>query len=38
MIAVAGASPLCWLILIGETELLPKLFTQILTPKTVVHA
>src|SRR5579863_3625655 len=36
MIAVADASPVCYLILIGEIELLPKLFRQVLLPQDVV--
>lgn len=36
MIAVADASPVCYLILIGEIELLPALFAQVLLPKTVL--
>jgi predicted nucleic acid-binding protein len=30
MIAVADTSPICYLILIGEIDLLPKLFSQVL--------
>jgi hypothetical protein len=30
MIAVADTSPICYLVLIGEIDLLPKLFTQVL--------
>jgi predicted nucleic acid-binding protein len=36
MIAVADASPLCYLVLIGEIELLPKLFVQVAVPPTVI--
>ena len=36
MIAVADTSPLCYLILIGEIELLPKLFNQVLAPRAVI--
>jgi predicted nucleic acid-binding protein len=36
MIAVADTSPLCYLVLIGEIELLPKLFGQVLVPPAVV--
>jgi predicted nucleic acid-binding protein len=36
MIAVADTSPLCYLILIGEVDLLPKLFHQVLVPSAVV--
>jgi predicted nucleic acid-binding protein len=35
MIAVADTSPLCYLILIGEIDLLPKLFGQVLVPPAV---
>ncbi len=35
MIAVADASPICYLILIGEIELLPALLTQVFLPKAV---
>ena len=37
MIAVADASPLCYLVLIGEIDPLPQLFSRILVPQTVVH-
>jgi predicted nucleic acid-binding protein len=30
MIAVADTSPICYLILIGEIDLLPKLFSRVL--------
>jgi predicted nucleic acid-binding protein len=36
MIAVADTSPLCYLILIGEIDLLPKLFIQVLVPQAVL--
>jgi len=36
MIAVADTSPLCYLILIGEIDLLPKLFSQVLAPQAVL--
>ncbi len=36
MIAVADASPVCYLVGIGEIELLPKLFTQVLLPREVL--
>ena len=36
MIAVADASPLCYLVLIGEIDLLPQLFSQVLVPQAVV--
>ena len=36
MIAVADTSPLCYLVLIGEIELLPKLFTRVLVPQAVI--
>jgi predicted nucleic acid-binding protein len=36
MIAVADASPLCYLILIGEVDLLPKLFLQVVVPESVI--
>jgi predicted nucleic acid-binding protein len=35
MIAVADTSPLCYLILIGEIDLLPKLFDRVLLPEAV---
>lgn len=35
MIAVADTSPLCYLTLIGELELLPRLFGQVLLPEAV---
>ena len=35
MITVADTSPVCYLILIGEVELLPKLFGEILIPSAV---
>jgi predicted nucleic acid-binding protein len=36
MIAVADASPLCYLVLIGEIDLLPKLFLQVAVPQAVI--
>lgn len=36
MIAVADASPLCYLVLIGEIDLLPKLFHQVAAPQAVI--
>ena len=36
MIAVADASPLCYLVLIGEIDLLPKLFVQVIVPQAVI--
>ena len=36
MIAVADASPLCYLVLIGEIDLLPQCFSQVLVPQAVV--
>lgn len=36
MIAVADASPLCYLILIGEIDILPKLFPQVAVPRAVI--
>jgi len=36
MIAVADTSPLCYLILIGEIDLLFKLFGQVLVPQSVL--
>jgi predicted nucleic acid-binding protein len=36
MIAVADASPLCYLVLIGEIHLLPKLFVQVAVPQAVI--
>jgi len=36
MIAVADASPLCYLILIGEIDLLSKLFLRVLVPQAVI--
>lgn len=35
MIAVADASPICYLVLIGEVEVLPKLFRKVLVPRAV---
>jgi predicted nucleic acid-binding protein len=35
MIVVADASPVCYLILIGEIEVLPKLFTHVLLEREV---
>jgi predicted nucleic acid-binding protein len=36
MIAVADASALCYLVLIGEINLLPKIFSRVLAPHAVV--
>ncbi len=36
MIAVADTSPICYFILIGEIDLLPKLFSQVLVPEAVL--
>jgi predicted nucleic acid-binding protein len=36
MIAVADTSPLCYLVLTGEIELLPRLFARVVTPRVVV--
>ena len=36
MIAVSDTSPICYLILVGEPDLLSKLFTQVLVPRSVV--
>lgn len=37
MIVVADTSPLNYLVLIGEIELLPALFSNVLVPQTVFH-
>jgi predicted nucleic acid-binding protein len=36
MIAVADTSPICYLVLIGEIDLLPKLLGQVLIPPAVI--
>lgn len=36
MTAVADASPLCYLVLIGEIDLLPKLFVQVAVSQAVI--
>ncbi len=36
MISVLDASPLCYLVLIGEIDLLPQLFTRIVVPQAVI--
>jgi predicted nucleic acid-binding protein len=36
MIAIADTAPICYLILIGEIDVLPKLFSQVLVPGTVL--
>lgn len=36
MIAVTDTSPLRYLILIGEIDLLPKFFSQVLVPQAVL--
>lgn len=35
MIVVSDTSPICYLLLIGEIDLLPKLYTQVLIPSIV---
>jgi len=37
MIAVADASPICYLILTGEIELLPKLLSSVAVPRAVME-
>ena len=37
MIAVTDASPLCYLVLIGEIDLLPKVFTRVVVPEAVIR-
>jgi predicted nucleic acid-binding protein len=36
MIAVADTSPVCYLVLIGEIDLLPKLFGRVVMPRVVL--
>lgn len=36
MIAVADASPLCYLVLIGEIDIIPKLFRRVAVPQAVI--
>ena len=36
MIAVSDTSPICYLILIGEIDILPKLYAQVLVPPAVI--
>lgn len=36
MIAVSDTSPICYLVLIGEIDILPKLFSQVLVPQAVL--
>jgi predicted nucleic acid-binding protein len=36
MIAVSDTSPICYLILIGEVDILPKVFDQVLVPRAVL--
>jgi predicted nucleic acid-binding protein len=36
MIAVADTSPICYLVLIGEIDVLPKLFSQVVVPRAVI--
>ncbi len=36
MIAVSDTSPTCYLILIGEIEVLPKVYSQVLLPEVVI--
>ncbi len=35
MIAVADASPLCYLVLVGEIDLLPRMFDYVTVPREV---
>ena len=37
MIVVSDTSPICYLLLIGEIELLPQLYGQVLIPQAVQH-
>jgi predicted nucleic acid-binding protein len=37
MIAVSDASPLCYLVLIGEIHLLPRVFSQVVAPEAVMR-
>ena len=36
MIAVSDTSPICYPILIGEIDILPKLYSQMLVPAAVI--
>jgi len=36
MIAVEDASPLCYLVLIGEADVLPRLFSRVMVPQAVI--
>ena len=36
MITVADASPLCYLVIIGEIDLLPRLFLRVAVPQAVI--
>ncbi len=36
MIAVADTSPVCFLVLIGKSDILPKLFSQVILPPAVI--
>lgn len=36
MIAVSDTSPICYLVLIGEIDILPKLYSQVLVPAAVI--
>jgi predicted nucleic acid-binding protein len=36
MVAVSDTSPICYLVLIGEIEILPKLFGRVLVPQAVL--
>jgi|SRR5271157_2854948 len=36
MIAVSDTSPICYLILVGEIDILPKLYSQVLVPAAVI--
>ena len=35
MIVVSDTSPICYLLLIGEIELLPQLYSQVIIPRIV---
>ena len=37
MIAVSDTSPICYLILIGEISILPRLFSSVLVPQAVLN-
>ena len=36
MIAVSDTSPICYLILIGEIDIIPKLYSQVVVPAAVI--